>query len=222
MNQTSPFLRYDNTARFCFCYIGRPAVRRFAAARGRGRREDRKRLKTEYIAVLSRTEDIPGAPLRFNIVWGCLMIALLNVFPDLSNEELTWAVRLVVRSRLLNFLKKRLSLFDKMSRTAAPYKATGKNDWGKEVDTTRLPEEFTVNYTQCGLVELFRQEGKLQRMPQICQLDYVMFGGTDIDLIRTETLAAGAPHCGFRMLNRKIKTAEAVMRDEGIDPETLK
>jgi hypothetical protein len=71
-------------------------------------------------------------------------------------------------------------------------------DW---VYTTRDGDggtfDFAVDYTECGIVKWFRQQGADALTPFMCQMDYAISRSMDSGLVRTMTLAAGDPVCDF-------------------------
>ncbi len=220
MTQTT--MPYDRSARMLMFYVGRAAVRMLTRARGSSPMEKRAEVKARFLDVLARTEDCPGSPFRFNLVYGCLMIAVLETFPDISKKEFAAVNALPFRIPVFDLLKKRGDLYTKLETKArAPYTAMNASDWTKSSDFSKSPDEFTVNYTSCGLAHLFTVEDKLEWLPTLCALDYVMVGGSNISLIRTKTLARQNDCCNFRMVNNERVNARALMEREGIRKEDL-
>ncbi|MBH5387984.1 L-2-amino-thiazoline-4-carboxylic acid hydrolase [Bradyrhizobium diversitatis] len=58
--------------------------------------------------------------------------------------------------------------------------------------------EFGVDYKACGFCKLAARRGDAEVLPNICGLDFVAYAARGIRLERTQTLASGASHCGFR------------------------
>lgn len=216
-----PTIPYHGLASILWVYLGRRIAKRLAETRGQSISDARRNLNEHYRAVLSRTPDIKPSPLRFNIVWGALMIAVLETFEDLTQDEFRYATRLMMENRLIDAIKGRIDLYDTMEKKAHDYQAVNAFDWSKTTDLSKVPHEFVTHFTQCGLCTLFEREGKLEWLPLCCELDYLMMGDSTIDLLRTKTLAKGFSDCEFRILNNKLNTREEVMAQEGITADQL-
>jgi len=58
--------------------------------------------------------------------------------------------------------------------------------------------DFGIDYTECGLVKFFHQQGADELTPYLCLLDYVQQRAMDTGFFRSTTLAEGAEKCDFR------------------------
>lgn len=212
---------HDGMAFFIWNYVGRKLAKKLAEARGISVQKARQKLHAEYRAVLTRTPDIKGSPLRFTLVWGCLMVALLDTFSDITEQEFKECVELVLDNKLIPFYKRHTDLYEKQANKAADYTGVNEFDWNRTVDLAKQPEEFSVHFTQCGLTTLFKKEHKLAWLKYACALDYLMMADSTIDLVRTKTLARGDECCNFRIINNKLSSAQEVMQRDGISPEDL-
>jgi hypothetical protein len=90
-------------------------------------------------------------------------------------------------------------------------------DWVCEYVEPHREDNFDmgINYTECGLVKLFKKYGKERYLPYICLNDYAIFGAMGIQLERTQTLANGDCKCDFR-----FKTEGGKIK-KGWPPENL-
>lgn len=100
--------------------------------------------------------------------------------------------------------------------------------WGKESESREYPFDWVfeliegegnefdygLNYTECAVLKFFNEKGAGRYMPYICLGDYAMFNEFGIGLIRTRTLANGAPLCDFRF-------KEGGMTKSGWPPDDL-
>jgi len=59
--------------------------------------------------------------------------------------------------------------------------------------------DFGVNYLQCGNYTFVKRQGGEEFAPYVCMSDIALSDARGWDLIRTETLADGCPHCNFRL-----------------------
>jgi hypothetical protein len=71
--------------------------------------------------------------------------------------------------------------------------------------------DFGVDYTECGIVKLLRAQGAAELAPHLCPLDYPLSRAMGLGLVRTQTLAEGAPRCDFRF-KRGRETREVPTR----------
>ena len=62
--------------------------------------------------------------------------------------------------------------------------------------------EFGVNYRSCGFCKFARKHEDLDILPPICGLDFAAYDLRGIRLVRTQTLAQGAPYCDFRFTSK--------------------
>lgn len=58
--------------------------------------------------------------------------------------------------------------------------------------------DFGVNYLQCGNYTFVKTHGGEEFAPYVCMSDIALSEAMGWDLIRTQTLADGCPHCDFR------------------------
>ena len=73
-----------------------------------------------------------------------------------------------------------------------------KNDWVVDVLEKTDDYEFGLDYTECGVCKLCRDEGCPQWAQYLCRLDFMLVEIMDIHLERTTTLADGGDKCDFR------------------------
>lgn len=69
--------------------------------------------------------------------------------------------------------------------------------YGKTLD------EYGINYYECALYKLLKQEGCPELAPLICQFDYVMAKHMNAELKRTKTLVTGGDFCDFWYIKLK-------------------
>lgn len=66
------------------------------------------------------------------------------------------------------------------------------------VDGKKGEYEWGINYLECAIVKFFHRQGADEFTPYMCHVDYILFPGMGIDLIRTGTIGQGCSHCDFR------------------------
>jgi SAM-dependent methyltransferase len=55
-----------------------------------------------------------------------------------------------------------------------------------------------VDFSECGILKFLEAQGATDLMPYLCPLDFIMSERMSLGLVRTATLAGGAPYCNFR------------------------
>ena len=74
--------------------------------------------------------------------------------------------------------------------------------WNAEVILGRDADEYRINYRQCGLCALGRQEGVLHLVKHMCALDTMSIDWMGGVLYRTKTLANGGDCCDFHICKK--------------------
>ena len=77
--------------------------------------------------------------------------------------------------------------------------------WNAEVIPGRDADEYTLNYHQCGLCALGKQEGLFRLVPDMCVLDIMSIDWMGGVLHRTKTLASGGDGCDFHICRKGSK-----------------
>ena len=57
-----------------------------------------------------------------------------------------------------------------------------------------------MDVTECGIVKFLHAQGADELAPYLCNLDYLVYHATGVELRRTMTLSWGCEKCDFRML----------------------
>ena len=78
------------------------------------------------------------------------------------------------------------------------YEKTYPNDWVVDVLEKTPDYEFGLDYHECGVCKLCRDEGCPELAKYLCRLDFLLVEIMGIHLHRTMVLADGAPKCDFR------------------------
>ena len=59
------------------------------------------------------------------------------------------------------------------------------------------------DYHECGACKLCKDEGCPELAAYICRMDFVLADMMNMKLVRTRTIAEGAPYCDFRYSRKK-------------------
>ena len=175
--------------------------------------------KSNYNNILSRTPDIGSLkenPLRICLSAGVVWIAVYNAMSELKfnmrDEQFGEMVNKTSNAFLIKtacekkrpfndkFQKTKI-LKDKISNAAS----TSEFNWKTETIQGRDIDEYVVNYHQCGLCALARQEHFEKLLPYMCEMDYISVAQMGGVLTRTKTLARGDKMCDFYICRKNSK-----------------
>lgn len=163
--------------------------------------------KTEYRDILERTEGIGGVksnPLTINFINGAMMIAVhMSVLGWLSEEQIGDIYIEAMRQCFVVKMKYKENIFTEkwQNKQSAAYERSKKNgyknDWVGELVKGKKIDEFSFNYSACGICKLCQQEGCAGLAKQMCRFDYVSAEMRGAELKRTKTIADGDGMCDF-------------------------
>ena len=169
----------------------------------------RKEIKRKYKEVIERADDIGGS--RNNLIASYFLAAYfiaMNRTTDLTPEENIAIMNVGMRnSKLVKtlmgdskgyFSEKKMQFRREWAKET--HKRKYKNDWVVDVLEKTDDYEFGLDYTECGVCKLCRDEGCPELAKYICSLDYMLVEIMGVGLKRTMTLAEGYEKCDFRFI----------------------
>lgn len=106
------------------------------------------------------------------------------------------AYRMTMGSADCYFSPKRMAARRRWSQKT--YLREYKNDWLVDVIEKGNGFEFGLDYRECGVCKLCRDEGCSEYALYLCRLDFMTSEMMGIQLRRTKTLAQGDDRCDFR------------------------
>lgn len=59
--------------------------------------------------------------------------------------------------------------------------------------------DWGLNFTECGICKFYQAQNAYDLLPIVCSIDYILSDAFGYGLVRTQTLAEGAPSCNPRM-----------------------
>lgn len=163
-------------------------------------------IKKEYRAIVERADDIgENNMLISSYLLAAYFIAMCRN-TGLSNEENRDIMKEGMKtSRLLKlamgnadgyFSEKKMDVRRKWSAETHEHKY--KNDWVVDVLEKTGDFEFGLDYTECGVCKLCKDEGCPELAVYLCSLDFMLVEVMGVHLDRTMTLAEGKEKCDFR------------------------
>ena len=169
----------------------------------------RKEILTTYREILLRADDIGASnKLITSYALAAYFIAMNQKdgkTPQENYEILDAGLR---NSRLLKaFLGDSKSYFSEKNMESRrkwskeTHKHLYKNDWVVDVLEKTDDYEFGLDYTECGVCKLCRDENCFELAKYLCRLDFMLVEIIGIKLKRTTTLADGGDRCDFRFIN---------------------
>ncbi len=82
--------------------------------------------------------------------------------------------------------------------SADSHKRKYENDWVVDILPGTETYDLGYDYHVCGACKLCQDEGCPELAAYICRMDYVLAEIMHMKLVRTGTIAEGAPYCDFR------------------------
>ena len=77
------------------------------------------------------------------------------------------------------------------------------NDWVVDILPGNGEYDLGYDYHECGACKLCKDEGCPELAAYICRMDFVLADMMNMKLVRTGTIAEGAPYCDFRYSRKK-------------------
>ena len=90
--------------------------------------------------------------------------------------------------------------------SAESHKREYENDWVVDILPGNGEYDLGYDYHECGACKLCNDEGCPELAAYICRMDFVLADIMNMKLVRTGTIAEGAPYCDFRY--SRIRSSE--------------
>ena len=169
-------------------------------------KQERREIRQAYREILERASDI-GAKntLLFSYTLAAFFIAMNRVRTASPEENIaimeegmrtSKMVKAMMGSGKSYFSEKRME--ERRSWSKQTHERQYANDWVVDVLEQSPDYRFGLDYTECGVCKLCRDEGCPELAKYLCSLDFMLVDLMGIRLKRTMTLAEGAPKCDFR------------------------
>lgn len=176
----------------------------------------KKKAKKNYKEMVGRTPDIGPMtknPLRVSLSGGIVWLSIYDAMDGaMTHEQFGKMVSSTMDSAIIRKVfssKKPFSVKAQLKRVSMAEVSNAISDsefnWKTEVIPGRDADELTMNYHQCGLCALGRQEHHEDLVPLMCAMDIQsvdLMGGV---LHRTGTIATGAEYCDFYIVKKGSK-----------------
>jgi hypothetical protein len=163
--------------------------------------------KQEYRKIIERTDGIGGMkknPMTMNLMNGAMLIAIYKASTGrITTDQMGQIYKKAMSG---NFFVKNFSKKDcfnaewqkKRNESALKsQKRTFSNDWVSEFRPGKNVNEYGINFYECGICKLCKQENCFELASQMCKYDYVMAAAMGAELTRTKTIAGGDQLCDF-------------------------
>lgn len=212
-------MKYTKTESVLWLVFAGPCFRYLSS---QGIPVDRRRTKKIYREMAARTPDIGGIkenPLRMCLSAGMVWLSVYEAADGkLPDETFGQMVERSMCTPLIQAVYNRkaqtaftLEAQKKRADVAAKTNVLAKDNpfhWSCEVLLGRDADEYTINYHQCGLCALGRQEKLPRLVPYLCVLDTLTIDWMGGVLRRTRTLATGGDCCDFYLCRKGSKWDE--------------
>lgn len=163
--------------------------------------------KQEYRRIIEKTDGIGGMkknPLTMNLINCSMLIAIYKS----AKEKLTvdQMGQIYIKAMAGNAVVKKFSKKDcfnvdwqkkRNDSALESQKRTFSNDWVSEFLPGKNINEYGINFYECGICKLCKQENCFELASQMCKYDYAMAEAMGAELTRTKTIAGGDQLCDF-------------------------
>lgn len=166
----------------------------------------RKQVRKTYREIVRRAGDIGAQNTLLGAYGLAAYFIALNRCDGLTPEENCCVLETGLRqSRLYRltmgsadryFSEKRMEARRRWSQDT--HRRVYPNDWVVDVIERGDDFAFGLDYRECGVCKLCREEGCPEYAQYLCRLDFMTSGMMGIHLTRTMTLAEGFDRCDFR------------------------
>lgn len=163
-------------------------------------------IKKEYRNIVERADDIGSGNMLFSAyLLAAYFIAMCRKTDFTPEENRDIMQEGMKNSKLLKlfmgnakgyFSEKKMEKRRKWS--AETHEKKYRNDWVVDVIEKGDDFEFGLDYTECGVCKLCRDEGCPELAEYLCSLDFMLVEVVGVRLKRTMTLAEGKEKCDFR------------------------
>lgn len=167
-------------------------------------------IKAEFKQITLRAKDMSQCNLVSSYLMGIFFIAM-NRHTGLSAEENYKVIASAVSSSKL-FKKGLGTAEDYLDEKKMPqrrkwaeesHRLRNENNWVVDVLPKCADFDYGMDYSECGICKICRDEGCPEIAKYLCRLDYVMADMLGVKLVRTTTVAEGGEVCDFRYSLKK-------------------
>ncbi len=169
----------------------------------------RKDIKKCYKEIVLRAKDIGGSKnnLLSSYLLAAYFIAMNRVDKLTLEENIDIMEQGMRKSKIIKtfmgnsdgyFSEKKMAFRREWSTKTHERKF--ENNWVVDVVEKSDDFEFGLDYTECGVCKLCRDENCFEYAKYLCRLDYMLVEIMGLGLRRTMTLADGDDKCDFRFL----------------------
>ena len=164
-----------------------------------------KKIAGEYNLVVKRAKDIGKSKLLSSYIMGCYFIALNRSTKKSAEENYEIFRDGLCASGLFHKIMGDADSYLNPKRMPARFKWSEdshkrryENDWVVDILPGNGEYDLGYDYHECGVCKLCRDEGCPELAAYLCRMDYVLADIMNMKLVRTGTIAEGAPFCDFR------------------------
>ena len=163
-----------------------------------------KKIAKEHKLILDRAKDIGKSNLLSSYIMGSYFIALNRSTGKSAEENYEIFRNGLCASKLFHKIMgnadsyldpKRMPTRLKWSEES--HKRNYENDW-VDILPGNADDDLGYDYHECGICKLCQDEGCPELAAYLCRMDYVLADIMNMELVRTGTIAEGAPYCDFR------------------------
>lgn len=175
-----------------------------------------KRSKTRYAEILSKLPDFAKDDTFYiNILSGSAFAAIMLELPKRPTiqDATQFYEQAMVSNLFMRIAAKQEDYYTKRGREKLKYRAAKSESWFASnpytwiftVKDGQTLNQYTAEFTQCGICRLMNELGLSELTPALCHYDYPMNALNHTEFTREYTLASGGPMCDCHYNHKESK-----------------
>lgn len=168
-------------------------------------KEISKRIAKEHHRIWERAKDIGNSRLLSSYIMGSYFIALHRSTERSAEENYEIFRDGLCASKLFHKITGDADSYldpkkmpARLQWSEESHKHKYENDWVVDILPGTAEYDLGYDYHECGICKLCQDEGCPELAAYLCRMDYVLADIMHMKLVRTGTIAEGAPYCDFR------------------------
>ena len=181
-----------------------------------------RKIRPIYKEMLSKTDDIGFEnPMASNIYMSFVFLAIWKaaegkVTPIDFKEVITEFMSNPIVQRFMggmdvnepDAMRKMEEKFHRMAQWAEEHQEYKDKTWDFNFDETKHKDGTYYHFTRCPIEKFARENGYMEILPVICDIDFLTAKARGAVLRREQTLATGGKMCDYWFVGDKVENPE--------------
>ncbi len=169
-----------------------------------------KKIEEEHGKIVARAKDIGKSKLLSSYIMASYYIAMNRSTGKSAQENYEIFRDGLCASKLFHKVMGDVDSYldpkkmpGRLKWSEDSHKRLYENDWVVDILPANGEYDLGYDYHECGACKLCKDEGCPELAAYICKMDFVLADMMNMKLVRTGTIAEGAPYCDFRYSRKK-------------------